>query len=179
MLSRHRVCAVCGQVSLLNSIPTRICTNLSFFLAPLQMQQLPELPRKDHERSQNLSATGTAHQPDRCEQQLRHRWSHATSAARAGAEWRSTAPRQLSLHIGIVDGIAKRSRSGSGSGSHSRSGSGSSRATWRSAKGNFGCLELVVLAAVPADGMGVRADCLIINLIAIGIGIGMIIIMIS
>lgn len=42
-----------------------------------------------------------------------------------------------------------------------------------------------MLAAVPADGMGVRADCLIINLIAIGIeieiemgigiGIGMII----
>lgn len=150
------------------------------------MQQLPELPRKDHERSQNLSATGTAHQPDRCKQQLRHRWCHGRSAARAGADWRGTA-RQLSLHIGIVGGIVtvcfRSKRSWSGTWSWSRNRSWSNRATWRSAKGNFGCLELVVLAAVPADGMGVRADCLIINLIAIGIeiemeigiGIGMII----
>jgi len=106
------------------------------------MQQLPQLSGEDNQRGQNLSAAGAAHQPNRQrrhnhqQQQHQRRLLRGGAAASAGGDLGGTR---------ILGGGGGRSRS---------------NRTWGTAKGHDGRLELVVLAAVPADGMGVRADCL-------------------
>lgn len=127
------------------------------------MQQLSQLSGEDNQRGQNLSAAGASHQPNR---QRRHNHQQQQQHGRrpgGGAAAPTAAGRDLG-GTRIPRG-GRRCRSGSwrhGSGSRSRS---RSNRTWRTAEGYDGRLELVVLAAVPADGMGVRADCLRTNMI--------------